>query len=132
VYYPTVAALLLLRPVETLIYIGIPYLFGQWLIVASNHLQHVGCDPDSDYNHSRNCTGRLANWWFFNNGYHTAHHLRPNLHWCRLPEFHESIRFQIDPRLDRRSLLATLWELYVYPARTDPMMRLQVRDQSSQ
>src|SRR5262245_41037749 len=121
VFYPTMAALLLLRPIETLIYIGIPYLFGQWLIVAINHLQHVGCDPSSDYNHSWNCTGRLANWWFFNNGYHTAHHLRPDLHWTRLPEFHESIRSQINPHLNRRSLLATLWELYVYPARTDPV-----------
>jgi fatty acid desaturase len=121
VFYPTAAVLLVLRPLDTLIYLCIPYLFGQWLIVASNHLQHVGCDPDSDYNHSRNCTSRLANWWFFNNGYHTAHHLRPDLHWARLPEFHNEIRSRIDPRLDRCSLLLTLWELYVYPARTGPL-----------
>jgi fatty acid desaturase len=126
-----VVALLLLRPVETLIYIGIPYLFGQWLIVASNHLQHIGCDPDSDYNHSRNCTGRLANWWFFNNGYHTAHHLRPDLLWTELPRFHERIRSEIDPRLDRRSLLATLWELYVYPAHNAPQPPLEGRVSNS-
>src|SRR5262249_23362564 len=75
---------------------------------------------------------RLANWWFFNNGYHTAHHLQPDLHWSELPKFHEEIRSRIDPSLDRRSLLTTLWECYLYPARTDPVQPLQDRGRSSE
>jgi fatty acid desaturase len=130
VFYPAMGVLFVLSPLDTLIYVAVPYLFGQWLIVASNHLQHFGCDPNSDYNHSRNCTGRLANWWFFNNGYHTAHHLRPDLHWSELPAFHEAIRSRIDPRLDQRSLVATLWQLYVYPAHTGPLLPLQDGEQS--
>lgn len=45
------------------------------------------------------------NRWFFNIGYHTAHHLQPRLHWSALPAAHQRIASQIDPRLTERSLL---------------------------
>src|SRR5207248_11772882 len=89
----------------------------QWGILAINHVQHDGCDPDSTYNHSRNFVGRWLNWWVFNNGYHTAHHLRPGLHWSQLPALHAEIRDCIDPTLERRSLLLAAVEFYLWPAR---------------
>ena len=36
-------------------------------------LQHKGCDPDSKYNHSRNFTVPILNFFCFNNGYKTQH-----------------------------------------------------------
>jgi fatty acid desaturase len=114
--YSTCIGLLVIRPIDALIYFAVPYLFGQWAILAVNHVQHVGCDPGSKYNHSRNVVGGWLNWWAFNNGYHTAHHFRPNLHWSLLPDFHEEIREQIDPRLERKSALLTLAELYWWPS----------------
>ena len=116
VVYPTFVLLLVIRPLEALLYFGVPYLFGQWAIVAMNHLQHFDCDPNSEYDHSRNIVGHWANWWFFNNGLHTAHHLKPALHWSLLPAFHGTICQKIDPRLLRESVLGTLWKLYVLPA----------------
>jgi fatty acid desaturase len=115
VLYPTWIGLLVIRPIDALIYFAVPYFFGQWAIIAINHVQHVGCDPYSDYNHSRNVVGGWLNWWAFNNGYHTAHHFRPNLHWSLLPEFHAEIREKIDPRLERKSALLTLAEMYLWP-----------------
>jgi fatty acid desaturase len=108
VLYPALALLLCLRPLETLLFVVAPWAFGQWGIIAVNLLQHQECDPGSRFDHSRNFTGRLLNWWTFNNGYHTAHHLRPGLHWSLLPAFHRSIRHRIDPRLECRSLLLFL------------------------
>lgn len=117
VFYPTLLTLVALRPLETLLYFVLPVLFGQWGILAINHIQHDGCEPGSDYDHSRNFVGRWLNWWLFNNGYHTAHHLRPGLHWSRLPEFHAEIRQRIAPALERRSLLVAVVEFYFWPGR---------------
>jgi fatty acid desaturase len=93
----------------TLIYLAVPWLFGQWGIVTINLVQHQDCDHGSPYNHSRNVTGRWINWLFLNNGFHTAHHLQPALHWSRLPEFH---RFHVEPNmrpeLNYRSLLVCI------------------------
>jgi fatty acid desaturase len=117
VFYPVLLGLIACRPLETLLYVVIPQLYGQWGIVAINHIQHDGCDPDSAWNHSRNFVGRWLNWWVFNNGYHTAHHARPGLHWSLVPGFHEQIRAQIDPALERRSLLLAVFEFYIWPGR---------------
>lgn len=47
--------------------------------------------PDSKYNHSRNFTGPILNFFCFNNGYHTQHHISPGLHWSLLPMRHKDI-----------------------------------------
>ena len=117
VFYPAILLLLVLRPLDTLLYLIAPYLTAQWGIIAINLVQHDGCDPDSEYNHCRNFVGRWTNWWLFNNGYHAAHHIHPGLHWSELPACHENIRGSIDPRLERRSLFLLLVELYVWPGR---------------
>ena len=62
----------------------LPWLAAQWFLIAVNLPQHDGCDED----HSRNVVGRAANWLLLNNGFHTAHHERPALHWSLLPDYH--------------------------------------------
>lgn len=104
-------------PRATVVWLGGPYLFGQWAIVTINLLQHDGCDPSSDYDHSRNFTGTVLNWWLLNNGYHTAHHMCPGVHWSQLPRLHEEIRDRVDPRLERRSLVGAVLEFYFWPGR---------------
>ena len=107
------AALLLLNWRATLIYLGIPWLFGQWGIVTINLLQHQDCDHNSTYDHSRNVTGKFINWLFLNNGFHTAHHLRPALHWSRLPKFHrENVQPYMRPELNSRSLFVSIWKQF--------------------
>jgi fatty acid desaturase len=102
----------------TLVYFGVPWLFGQWGIVTINLLQHQDCDHTSAYDHSLNITGRWSNWLFLNNGFHTAHHLRPALHWSLLPEFHRShIEPNMRPELNRRSLLLCIWTQFFWGKR---------------
>jgi beta-carotene hydroxylase len=86
-----------------LLFNAVPWLLGLCLLVGVNLLQHDACIPGE----SRNFTGRVGNWLFFNNGYHTAHHLRPSMHWSALPLLHA----ELTPRLPQQftSILAYLW-----------------------
>ncbi len=111
------APLLLAGPAETLIYVALPWAFGQWGILAINLVQHDGCDPRSEYGHSRDFAGRFLNWWVLNNGYHTAHHLRPGLHWSLLPAAHARIRDRVAPGLEEASFAGALARMYLWPGR---------------
>jgi beta-carotene hydroxylase len=120
VLYTVLGALLVLDWRATLGVVVVPWLFGQWGIVTINLLQHQGCAPASRYDHSRNVTGRLINWFVLNNGFHTAHHLRPSLHWSRLPAFHREVVVpRMRPELSQRSMLAAAWRQFG-PGRAGP------------
>ena len=113
----TAAALFYVDWKSSLLYVGVPWLFGQWGIVTINLLQHQGCEHHSTHDHSRNITGTFMNWLFLNNGFHTAHHLRPGLHWSRLADYH---REHVEPcmrgELNERSLLMAVWKQFFKPA----------------
>lgn len=113
VVFGFITALLILNWRATLLYFGVPWLFAQWGIVAINLLQHQDCDHDSAYDHSRNVTGHFINWLFLNNGFHTAHHLRPALHWSHLSDFHHKhVEAKIRAELNHRSLLISIWKQF--------------------
>lgn len=82
----------------------LPAISSATVIMMFNYVQHVHADAWSDHDHSRNFTSRSFNFLFFNNGYHTAHHQRPGLHWSLLREAHEQIAPRIDPALNEPSL----------------------------
>jgi beta-carotene hydroxylase len=67
---------------------AMPWLVGQWFLITINLLQHDGLDPRDELLESRNVIGSWSNWLFLNNGYHTAHHFHPALHWSLLPGYH--------------------------------------------
>jgi fatty acid desaturase len=87
-----------------------PWLLGLSCLVGVNLLQHDGCRPTKPLGESRNFTGVVGNWIFFNNGFHTAHHWRPATHWSKLPELHAKLRKEL-PRtdLEYHSILDYLW-----------------------
>jgi fatty acid desaturase len=90
---------------------GLPVILAAPLLQATNYLQHVGCDPTSPDNHSRNFTNRWFNWWFFGNGYHTVHHEHPGSHWTLYRALHERRAMRIDPALNLDTPLSFLWQL---------------------
>jgi fatty acid desaturase len=99
---------------STLKYCAGPWLFGQWFLVTINLLQHQDCDFESQFDHSRNITGRFANWFLLNNGYHSAHHMFPSAHWSKLPVIHERvIAPRLSPTLNERSLWLCVWRRFV-------------------
>lgn len=105
----TFTALLIVNWQATLLYVALVWLHGQWWLITFNLLQHQELAPDDPWQNSRNLVDRASNFFFFNVGFHTAHHLRPTLHWSELPRFH---REHIAPRIDPRLVSPTLWSFY--------------------
>jgi fatty acid desaturase len=103
-----------------LLYVLIPHQYAAWGIITMNLLQHDGCDEDSEYNHSRNFVGKLVNWWTYNNGYHTIHHIEPGLHWSLLPAEHAArVAPFIHPNLDQPNFVAYLWRTFIWPGKRE-------------
>lgn len=93
--------------------LGIPAFGALWGIMFTNWIQHVGCEPGSRWNHSRNFTSGWMNALVFDNGFHTVHHDRPGLHWSRLREEHEKIAQHIGAHCTSPSILHYALETYV-------------------
>ncbi|HTS38859.1 MAG TPA: fatty acid desaturase [Candidatus Solibacter sp.] len=112
--YSVLAVLLIINYRSTLKYCIGPWFFGQWVLVTINLLQHQACDAASRFNHSRNITGRIANWLLLNNGYHTVHHMFPTAHWSKLPVIHERVVApHLQPGLSERSLWLCVWRRFI-------------------
>ena len=96
----------------------LPAVIGQWLMVGFGYVQHDGCDPESAYDHSRNFRSPIFNWFICDNGYHTAHHNRPGLHWSLARAAHVAdVVPHMHPALDERSLGRYLWRTFMWPGR---------------
>lgn len=111
VFYGVMVLLLVLDWRATLLFLVSPWIGAQFALVGVNLLQHQDCDTASAYDHSRNVTGVVVNWFLLNNGYHTAHHIRPAMHWSLLPDFHRRhVVPRMNPALDHRSFLGLIVE----------------------
>jgi beta-carotene hydroxylase len=91
----------------------LPALCSISVIMFFNYIQHVHADAWSKNDHSRNFTSKTFNFFFFNNGYHTAHHHYPGLHWSALPAVHGQMARAIHPSLNERSLAWFLVRQYL-------------------
>lgn len=112
------AVLLVLDWQKFIVFVLIPHQYAAWGIMGINFVQHDGCDGPDTPNHSRNFTGKLVNWFTFNNGYHGIHHVHPGLHWSLAPEVHErELAPLMDPRLNQKSLFAFLFKQYIFPGK---------------
>jgi fatty acid desaturase len=114
-----VAALLVaLGPLDFVRFALVPWFLGQCLIIGLGYLQHDGCDPASAHDHSRNFVGPILNWFIFDNGFHSIHHMRPALHWSLAARAHaEEVAPHIHPALDQPSILSYMWRSYLWPGR---------------
>ena len=98
--------------VKFLQFVLLPQLFGLHWLLGANYLQHAHADGRSAHNFARNFEG-WVNACCFNIGLHTAHHLRPELHWSLLPQAHAAIRPGLDPRLLEGGLARYMWRTFV-------------------
>jgi fatty acid desaturase len=98
---------------KAIVLLIIPQQFSLFTIQAFNYFQHIGCDPDSEWNHSRNIVGFWTNALLFNNGIHTVHHFKPGVHWSELPALHAEHKHKIDPSLLEPAILPFIFRRYV-------------------
>jgi fatty acid desaturase len=89
------AALVWINPFNALAIFIVPMLISFYLTCRHTYDHHAGCSEQDEYAASNNITHRWYNILTGNLGYHTAHHLRPGLHWSKLPAFHARISERI-------------------------------------
>ena len=81
-----------------ILFIGIPQLMVLF-VFETTYDHHSGLFTDDKHEASRNILGTFYNISRLNLGYHTAHHIKPGLHWSDLPEYHSSIEAKIPKEL---------------------------------
>lgn len=92
-------ALLWLDPAKAVIIFLAPMLLQIVNVARLGFDQHAGLDLGEHLTASHNSESRFYNLVTFNSGYHTAHHMKPGLHWSELPDYHREIRAGIPPAL---------------------------------
>lgn len=90
-----VAGLLWINPFNALVIFIIPMAIAFWMTCRHTYDHHAGCSEEDEYAASNNILHQWYNILTGNLGYHTAHHLRPGLHWSKLPAFHAKISEKI-------------------------------------
>ncbi|MEM9655610.1 MAG: fatty acid desaturase [Actinomycetota bacterium] len=121
-----VLSLVLWNPLPALL-VGLPTIYGAWLVVFFGITQHAGLQEDV-LDHRLNTRTVYMNpvfrWLYSNMNYHTEHHLFPGVPYYALPALHEEIKDSLPPPLPNtlaayRELLGALrqqeqdptWEL---------------------
>ncbi|MCF7675118.1 MAG: NADH:ubiquinone reductase (Na(+)-transporting) subunit F [Akkermansiaceae bacterium] len=78
-----------------LLFIGLPNLFGAWLMVVYGLTQHAGL-AENVLDHRLNCRTVYMNpinrYLYWNMNYHVEHHMFPLVPYHRLPELHEAVK----------------------------------------
>ena len=72
------------------------FFLGPWVIVLfgmgyNNYDHHRDCRMTNGQDSANNFLGFYYTRLSFNEGYHVAHHLKPSLHWSKLPAYHRAM-----------------------------------------
>lgn len=82
--------LLLLNWRVALSFVILPYILVYFFSRYMDYLTHVGSVSNPRLI-ANDCHAPSYNLFYFNFGYHTAHHLNPRMHWSMLPQHHQII-----------------------------------------
>jgi fatty acid desaturase len=99
---------------KALLLVLVPQQFAIFAIQCVNFWQHIECDAESDWNHSRNFIGGALNLLLFGNGFHAVHHLKPGAHWASLEGLHAEHEAKIDPSLKISNAPAWIVKTYIF------------------
>ncbi|MGB7742082.1 MAG: fatty acid desaturase, partial [Terracidiphilus sp.] len=94
-YLATIALSLLTRSVLPILFLGLPNLFGSWLLVTYGLTQHAGL-AENVLDHRLNCRTVYMNpihrYLYWNMNYHVEHHMFPLVPYHALPSLHGIIK----------------------------------------
>jgi fatty acid desaturase len=90
-YGIALGALLAIRPWHTFAVFLVPMALSLVALAWSTYVHHLGLPTGDPLGASYTNVGHFANRWGYNIGFHTAHHVKPGLHWSRLPALHARI-----------------------------------------
>ena len=95
IYLGVIALALYQQSLLPLMFIGLPVLFGSWLMPIYGHTQHAGL-AENVLDHRQNCRTvhmNLVNrYLYWNMNYHVEHHMFPLVPYHNLPKLHELIK----------------------------------------
>ncbi|MBJ21326.1 MAG: fatty acid desaturase [bacterium] len=103
--YVIIAVALYINPVNAFLVLLIPSFIALCHTSWATYEHHAGHYPTDHYDASMNRKNAIFNFLTCNLGLHTAHHLRPGVHWSLLPKLHEEIENRIPPEM----ILTTFW-----------------------
>lgn len=95
IYIAVIALALYTRSILPLMYIGLPSLYGAWLMVVYGYTQHAGL-AENVLDHRLNCRtvymNGLNRYLYWNMNYHVEHHMFPLVPYHALPRLHALIK----------------------------------------
>jgi fatty acid desaturase len=94
-----------LNPLNTVLIFLVPGFLTLTHTIWATYEHHAGCETASHLSASVNRDNRLYNRLTGNLGLHTAHHMRPGVHWSLLPQIHAQIEHQIP----KERILTSFW-----------------------
>jgi fatty acid desaturase len=103
--YALLGAAFWLQPWNTTFVFVVPGLLVLTHTIWATYEHHAGCETDEHVAASVNRINPLYNRLTGNLGYHTAHHMRPGMHWSLLPKLHA----EIEAKIPERCVLTTFW-----------------------
>jgi fatty acid desaturase len=86
--------------IEPALFVGLPSIYGKWLLMAYGITQHAGLAEDV-VDHRLNTRTVHMNFvhrfLYLNMNYHLEHHIFPNVPYDALPRLHELVKEQLPP-----------------------------------
>jgi Na+-transporting NADH:ubiquinone oxidoreductase subunit F len=95
IYVAVIAFAIYTRSILPLMFIGLPNLYGSWLMLVYGYTQHAAL-AENVLDHRLNCRTVYMSWLnhylYWNMGYHTEHHMFPLVPYHALPKLHELVK----------------------------------------
>jgi Na+-transporting NADH:ubiquinone oxidoreductase subunit F len=95
IYLSVIGLAVYMRSILPLLYIGLPNLYGVWLVMFYGLTQHAGLAEDV-LDHRLNSRtvymNRINRYLYWNMGYHVEHHMFPLVPYHALPRLHELVK----------------------------------------
>lgn len=100
IYLGVIVLAIATRSILPLLFIGLPNIYGAWLMLVYGLTQHAGL-AENVLDHRLNTRtvymNRINRYLYWNMGYHIEHHMFPMVPYYNLPKLHELVKADMPP-----------------------------------